>query len=372
MNQLKALQIQHFRNINHINIELGPGFNVFYGENGAGKTSLLEAIYYLSHGKSFRTHITDRVIQSGQDRMSIFAKLHGTNQQLIPIGFERLANGNKRLRLNGETATSLAEITRKLPVQLIRTDSYRYFHDGPKTRRQFLNWGLFHVEHRFLSCWRQFHHVLQQRNACLKARTSNKEIQAWDPEFARLATEIDKICRNYIESLQPALNHILARVLTDIDAPLTLRYQRGWPEDADLETLLRSKIHKDRQFGYSQYGPQRADLQLFCNNTPADDYLSQGQQKLAAYALYLAQGLVMAQQTDSAPIYLVDDLPSELDPKKRSIITGVLAEIDAQVLITGITQADLADIIEISSFPAEQMFHVEHGSIIHSIKTVDA
>lgn len=365
-NYIASLKINHFRNLASIDINTTPKFNIFYGENGSGKTSVLEAIHYLGLGKSFRTHVADRIVQYGEDAFSIILNTLADSEPSL-IGLERSLSNGKKIRMNGETLNSLSQVAKILPLQLIRTDSYRYFHDGPKVRRQFLDWGLFHVKQSFLSQWRQLQNATQQRNAGLKARAPQSEIQAWDPEIARIGEEIHQWREKYVEQLQPILNNALKYLLNSEE--LQLVYQKGWNSDYSLEHALRKSYYRDSQLGYTQTGPHRADLQLYYNKTPVDDYLSQGQQKLAAYALYLAQGQLMKQLTDSSPIYLIDDLPSELDPLKRQQITRLLADIDAQVFINGITKGELEDIIRIEG---SNLFHVEHGDIKHEAISVIA
>ena len=206
--------------------------------------------------------------------------------------------------------------------------------------------------------WQQLQNVLKQRNASLKNRLPSNEIQIWDQELGNIGSEIDLLRKKYVDALQPVLNGILNSLLRNHD--LTLCYYRGWKKDQDLYEVLSNGFEKDRQMGFTQSGPQRADLQLYSGSIPAHDHLSQGQQKLAAYALHLAQGILFKQQTSQSPLYLIDDLPSELDPEKRNLITEVLLTLESQVFITGITKEDLTDLINMTK---GKLFHVEHGQV---------
>ena len=280
---ITKLIINQFRNIVATTIEPDPGINIFYGQNGSGKTSILEAIYFLGLGRSFRTHLNQRIINQNAEQFLLFAHIQNGND-IVPVGLERSRQGDKKIRINGETVTSLSPLARQLPLQLLATESHRYFHDGSQQRRQFLDWGVFHVEPAFYPVWQQLQKALKQRNASLKSQLSARELALWTQEILAASTPIDNYRKNYIASLQPILTNLLQAVLPELS--LNLRYLRGWAQDKTLEESLATNLLRDQQLGYTQFGPQRADLQLFAGKIPAADALSQGQQKLAAYALH--------------------------------------------------------------------------------------
>ncbi len=356
---INYLTISCFRNIHSQSIEPTPRFNIFFGENGAGKTSILEAIYYLGMGRSFRTHLASRVIQHGQTSLMLTASLIDNEVTEHLIGVERKQNGERNLRLNRETQASIAAIARLIPLQLISVDSYRYFSDGPKERRSFLDWGVFHMNTEFLDLWQRFNRVLKQRNRALKDKSPRQEVTIWDSEYIELSEHIDALRAIYIDQLQKVCHKMLLQLLPGFKTT-EIRYKRGWAKDRGLLDLLNEHFSRDCAFGYTQYGPQRSDLQLYIDNCPADDVLSQGQLKLAAYALHLAQGILLKQQSGKAPIYLIDDLPSELDMDKQSLILGIIKELQSQVFITGITTETLQ---ELANHPESCMFHVEQGEL---------
>ena len=235
------------------------------------------------------------------------------------------------------------------------TISYRFFFNGPKIRRQYLDWMLFHVEQSFYPKWQAFQRVLKQRNAALKAGLPYNQLESWNTEFVSIANEIDTLRLHTIEIFKPLFFHILKQLLPDYD--LQFVYYRGWKENQALLTLLASEFHRDLRLGFTQQGPQRADLRVFAGSTPAEDVLSQGQQKMVLYALHLALGLLLKQQKDISPIYLIDDLASELDQNKRNCVVDVLTQLNAQVFITGVDPLDLV------GAEHSKLFHVEHGSV---------
>ncbi len=363
---ISQLGIKHFRILSAVDISTSPYFNVFYGNNGAGKTSLLEAIYYLGTARSFRTSQSDRIVEHHHQQFSICAKLFSPQDPTEPvtIGIERGLDGLRRIRMDGQTQTQLAPLAKKLPILLISTENYRFFHDGPKSRRQLLDWGLFHVEQPFHLVWKDFQSALQQRNAAIKRKSSRAEISAWDAGLVTAAEKIDELRRDYVSRLQPILANLLKALLRESE--LELIYVPGWDTNGDFKTQLQLNLFKDIMMGYTQLGPQRADLCIKFHGIPAEDYLSQGQQKLAAYALKLAQGILMGEMTGAQPLYLIDDLPSELDPTRKNFIIEALKSLKAQVFITSILQGDLEGLI---SEPETKLFHVEHG-VVENMKAL--
>lgn len=361
--KIKSLRLTHFRNISDAEIHCSPNFNLFHGNNAAGKTSILEAIYYLSNAKSFRTHQHDHVIHRDESALIVFAELL-ENQ----LALQRSRDGRLQMRMNSDNVKSTAQMARSLPVQLITSDSHRILSDGPKGRRQFLDWGLFHTTPLFFQQWKAFHAVLEHRNAALKARAPKDELMVWNREFAEAGERLHDLRLNYVASFLPFFRDIVAKLLQDVS--IEVSYCAGWDEITPLKICLDQHVSRETMVGHSLFGPHRADLLLVSDGMPANDVLSQGQQKLISYALRLAQGLQFQSIMGQSPIYLIDDLPSELDEKKRTLVTQILSQLDAQVFVTGIAAADLHEIAVINS--VNRMFHVEHGVIaVEAAKNVE-
>src|SRR5262249_20181685 len=155
----------------------------------------------------------------------LFAQLQ-QGEQTQPIGMERSRQGDKKIRINGETIVSLAPLAKQLPLQLLTTESHRYFHEGPKPRRQFLDWGVFHVEPGFYSAWQQFQKALKQRNASLKSQRPIAEIETWNYEMVRLAALFDQYRKEYLAQLNPIVTELFAKLLPELHRDLGLRYSR--------------------------------------------------------------------------------------------------------------------------------------------------
>ena len=359
---IASLHVEHFRNICDAQFEFSERFNLFYGDNGSGKTSLLEAIYVLAHGKSFRANHLNHLIQHHEESCLVNINFHYAGS-LIPIGFSRARSGARQVRLNQEKVRSIAEVTKLLPIQFMSPHSHRLLTDGPKARRQYLDWGLFHVKHDFHSLWQDWQKCLKQRNAALKAKLSPADIQLWDEQLCDLSNRLDRMRVDYLQQLSQIVNTLLQQVLAEQSEAIRLVYHRGWSEDADLKQVLQEELYRDMALGYTYSGPQRADCQLYFEDITANHHLSQGQQKLAAYTLLLAQGMLLKEASGTAPIYLIDDLPSELDPTKRAQIAELLHSINSQVFITGISQTELQSFINSDNSAVFNCHHLNRIAI---------
>ena len=353
---LSLLNIINFRNLENINLDFSDHSNIFYGKNGSGKTSILEAIYYLALGRSFRSHLLRRIIKYQTDGFSLFGKIKQPNHY-ISAGINRSITKGKRIKIAGEEVSSNIEITKLLPLQLLNQDSYRLFDDGPKVRRQFIDWGLFHVEQNFLTLWRRVERILEQRNAAI--RSNYNHIKTWDTEFIQYGLELHKYRKEYIEKLIPIAQSVLQKLLCDFS--IKLSYFAGWDTERNLEDALANSLKNDLIFGYTMVGPQRADLQITIDKVPAKDALSRGQQKLLLYGLQIAQGILLKELTQKNCIYLVDDLPAELDYQKKSLLTDILLDLKTQIFVTGLSREELE---KFCLFQDAKMFHVEQGAIL--------
>jgi DNA replication and repair protein RecF len=355
---IQLLEVCQFRNLHYVRVEPSSKLNLIYGDNGSGKTSFLEAIHYLGLGRSFRTSFSDCIVENKHDKLSIFANI--SDRQ---VGVEKLVSGSTRFRMSGKDLNSVAELARILPIQLINTDIYELLNNGPKYRREFIDWGVFHVEHSFLALWKDLRRVLKQRNLAIKMRAPKNEIKLWDPLLVELTNKMTPIRTKYIEELKTVFFEILDELIPSDN--FTLSYYSGWDEDKRFDSVLDEALEADIRLGYTQYGPHRADLDIRFSGTPVKDFLSRGQQKVFVYAMRLAQGLLLSKTMDKRCVYLIDDLPAELDEKKRKILSNFLMKLNSQVFITSIEpfSLDFFGIVN-NECPIEvKMFHVEHGII---------
>lgn len=356
-----SLSVTGVRNLHPVTLQLSPHINIFYGRNGSGKTSLLESVYFLAMARSFRSSKQQPMIQQGADEALVFAQIQQAQQhEPSRLGVSRNRNTELTIRLNGETLRSVSSLAKTLPLQLLNAESFLLLDGAPKYRRQFLDWGVFHVEHAYMQSWQRLQQSLKQRNYLLRhAIIDEQQLAAWDAEFCAASEQIDQFRQAYLSRLKPVFEHTLAQL---IHLPeLGIGYYRGWDRERSLAEVLQSGRERDRQLGYTQAGPQRADIRIKLAASNAVDVLSRGQQKLVVCALKLAQGFVLAEHVQRGCIYLIDDLPAELDAVHRQALGRLLEQLGCQVLITG-TDKQLLD-QGWNKDTQLKVFHVEHGQI---------
>lgn len=359
--KLSRLKAAHFRNLAAVDIEPGAQFNLFFGANGSGKTSILETICFLGLGRSFRTSLTSRIINYDQESLSVFGQIERDGGIAINTGIEKNRQGKIRIKVGNEMVASLAELARALPLQLINPDSYSLLTGGPRPRREFLDWGVFHVEQSFFPLWQRYQRALKQRNASLQQSNPSRQVKAWDTEIASAAEELTRMRGEYLRQLTPIFFTILADLICLSDLKVT--YSPGWDKDRSLLEVFEAAFHRDAALGYTQYGPHRADILIKVNNVPVQDVLSRGEQKLLVVALRLAQGMLLRACTDKSCIYLLDDLAAELDVERRRHVVHALAKLQAQVFATAVEQDALIDLVHHGE---TKVFHVEHGSVMRA------
>lgn len=357
---LTRFTVAAVRNLHPATLSPSPRINILSGDNGSGKTSLLEAIHLLGLARSFRSARLLPIIQHELDECTVFGQVALAQGGLSSLGISRNRLGEQHIRIDGENVRSAAQLAETLPLQLINPDSFRLLEGVPKIRRQFLDWGVFHVEPRFLPAWQRLQKALRQRNSWLRRGTLDGAAQAaWDRELCLASDEIDGYRRSYIQALKPEFEQTLSELL---DLPdLTLSYYRGWDKERDLAEVLSASLIRDQQLGHTQAGPQRADLRLRMGAYNAVDMLSRGQQKLVVCALKIAQGHLVNQTKRGQCLYLVDDLPSELDEQHRLALCRLLEDLHCQVFITCVDHELLRQGWRTDTPVA--MFHVEHGQI---------
>lgn len=353
--RLLELQAVNVRNLVDVDLRFSPQCNLVCGSNGSGKSSLLEAIYLLGRGKSFRTHRLSRVTHFDQRAFAVRGRVQFEQRERRLAA--RYEHGGLQLTEGDTPLKRASDLIPLLPLTLISTDSHKLFSDGPKQRRKFIDWGVFHVEHLFLEEWGHYCRALSQRNALLRQARYGATLEAWDRELQRMAETIDQWRRAYVEALQQRFLSMLPLLLP---LPgLSLSYVRGWPDDLDLHTHLKATHERDARLGYTRDGPHAADLLITLHAVPAQDCVSRGQQKLIISALYLAQAALFAERLDQPCVVLVDDLPAELDADRRQSLLEVLSQLRSQVFLTAIEDNS----IDVNAFSEYQVFHVKQGVV---------
>lgn len=354
--RIRNLVINNFRNISEMSIEATETINFFSGPNGAGKSSILEAIHLLSSGKSYRTHITNELIQKNSKELIVRSNFSGTVAGQHSAGLLKKATGQLQLRLDQEDAKSTAEVARLFPVRTIHPEMHELIKGGPSIRRKFLDWGVFHVEHQFHVFWKRYNFALKQRNSLLKLNTKKiPELEAWGTELANEGLLIDQLRQKYLNELvhpfQKWIKHF--EVVGDVG----LSYKKGWDKELDLPQALAASINNCIRYKTTTVGPHRSDLLIHFDGFPAKQVVSRGQQKLLVYALVFAQIDLHREKTSEFPVLLCDDPEAELDKHHRTLLLDGIRQFGIQTFITGNDRATWA------SESVDRKFHVEEGQI---------
>ena len=358
---LIELNLQNVRNINQQRIQPGSQINLIYGSNGSGKTTILEAIYLLGRGRSFRTHLLKQLISRDSQALMIVGKfspleLHDTN---TVVGFQYDKEKKATIRFDGKPIRSSAALASHFPLLFLGSDTGRLLSSGEKQRRRCLDWGVFHVEHGFHQTWKRYNKVLKQRNASLQNQ-KEELIKIWDKELSVLAEEITKQRQLYIEKLKPIFFDFVDKMLCSTVKITRLSFERGWSKEAkNYLDYLNKNFSKDLNAGYTQRGPHRADIKIEMEQGPVASFGSGGQQKLVTCALLLSQVQLYQQKSAKSCALLVDDLPAELDPGFRVSFLELLSSLNAQVFIT----ATELGLVNTSILKDYKTFHVKHGEI---------
>lgn len=355
---LSRLLIRDFRNIESADLELTDGFNFLIGPNGSGKTSILEAIYTLGHGRAFRTIQAGRVIRHEQEEFVLHGKLgQELNERVTGLGLSKNRQGESKVRIDGTDGHKIAELAKLLPMQLITPEGFTLLNGGPKFRRAFIDWGCFHSEPQFFSAWSDLKRLLKQRNAALRQVNHYNQIRHWDQELAPIATQISQWREEYATAIAQDIEQTCQQFLPEFS--LSVSFQRGWDKEMDYSQLLERQFERDRALTYTSAGPHKADFRIRADGTPVEDNLSRGQLKLLMCALRLAQGEFFTRQSGQRCLYLLDDFASELDSGRRKLLADRLKATQAQVFVSAITQNQVKDMIDEDS----RLFSVQQGRI---------
>jgi DNA replication and repair protein RecF len=349
---LNRLEIDEFRCIERASLALDARYNLFVGENASGKTSLLEAIFFLGRGRSFRTRRLDRLVRQGRDGFRLVGWVEGDGPTTV-LGIAGSKDGTE-IRVGGAPAASTASLAEHFPPQIIDPDVHKLLEEGPTRRRRFLDWGVFHVEHAFMEVWQRYHRALRQRNAALRQTSGRFPTDAWDQELVQSAERLDTLRKDYLVRLSEPLKTVGAALL---GMEVTVAYSSGWAQDDSFASALERSRERDTRLGITHVGPHRADISIRVAGQLAKERVSRGQQKLLASALILAQLQVQEALHPGRGALLLDDPAAELDGTRLSGLLSVVRGLSSQLFVTSL-RPELDSLGEPGA-----MFHVEQGQI---------
>lgn len=347
---IESLSISDFRILAQIELQPVPGLNIIWGDNGAGKTSILEAIFLAARGRSFRHREAGPFIRAGCKQARVVIRTLDEAGRHHILGIERGLR-EQRVRYDGANLMRRSEQVRALPVQLLTPNSHALIEGPPELRRRYLDLGLFHVEHDYHRNYGDYQRALRQRNAALRSQPGLA--RSWDPTLSAQAVLLNTAREEYVEKLAHAAMDVLSRIAPALS--VSLDYRPGWDTGEDLVDQLAARWETDYRQGFTGIGPHRADILIRAQQTDAAKRLSRGQQKLVVLALMFAQVSIHQAVLHSSPILLLDDLPAELDRGHRECVAIELEKSGCQTFITTVDRDSLPEGKD------WRVFHVEQG-----------
>ena len=352
--RFNRVEVTHFRNLTSTAFTPSPSLNLIYGDNGSGKSSLLEAIHYLATGSSFRTHKLTNLINQQSECFTLYSLIGEDAKHRI--GLQRCRDLKHTTRIDGRDINRRSELVQLLPLQVISPESISLLIEGSELRRNFIDWSLFHVEQSFHFHLSHYMRALKQRNALLK-QGNITDLSHWDIQLHDHGEVIDRLRRNYVDAIAPYITQLMQQLLPEV--MVTLHYRSGFGREIDLRDALSHTLENDIKMRFTTSGPHRADLVVKTEHGKAAESLSRGQLKLTVIAFKLAQIILLQRDSARKPVILIDDIAAELDVKHRALLMDTIHDLGSQLFIT----SPELGLIEHDRWDEKKVFHVEHGQI---------
>ncbi len=366
---VKKFRAENFRNIEKCEICFSPGINLLHGKNAQGKTNALEGIYIFSRGKSFRTQDERELIKNGCQGFNLFLEYEdktGTGS------LEYSVYGRERQRKkNGYKIKRLTEMIGSFKTVLFSPDDLNLVKGGPEERRAFLNVAVSQCYPSYIDVYSCYKRALENRNCLLKnikngIYIDKGELYSWSETMAEYASHIYLFRKEYIKRLEAHAAE-LQGLISDGEEVMRLSYKSGIPDELnspeDIKSeyirLLCSNTERECAAGVTLFGPHRDDMEIYINEKSARAFASQGQQRSLVLSVKLAEGEVNREICGEYPVYLLDDVLSELDEKRRKFVINGIKE--KQVIITSCESDGILKF-------ADSITEVEGGNYVSSYR----
>ncbi|MCY7295427.1 DNA replication/repair protein RecF [Alteromonas sp. a30] len=361
---LEELQVSNLRNIQNAKLFPSPSLNVLLGENGSGKSSLLESVHILSTGRSFRTVDLKNLLQFEKQHFLVRGKVKSQLREWegnlgVNVGFMFSDKKERLAKIEGEKIKNSSDLARLLPMKFLSPLEGNLIEGAPSLRRRFLDWLMFHVEPDYLPQQKQFKSVLSNRNATLRKKDRGQE-PYWRSQLIESSVRLSEMAEHNFEQFKIYVEDEVSDSLNGFDFHFEL--YRGWRKDTELSDLFSKAIDNEFKFGSSRYGFQRADLKITVDGKPSSLVLSRGQMKILALALHIAQIKFLKLERKSNCVVLIDDIIAELDDQNICTMIDKIIETGNQCFVTS-ANVKLAELLKKNFSKSYKLFHVEHGTI---------
>lgn len=355
MSEIRELSLQNFRNLTNVKLMPGKGINFILGNNGAGKTSLLEAVVLLVNGKSFRSSRIDSCFQKNSKESLLRLKFADENMQEHFLALHRSGSAIRK-KMDMIHSPGIQQSSRLLPITLYHPETSQLISGTPDSRRKFLDWYLFHVKHNYIKLWQDYQKLLKNRNALLRSGTRLLDLRYWNELLSEVGEQVTEARMQAMIHIHKLLEHMVDEYFSSIFETRFI-FQKGWVGDSLLDVLL-SQQETDVEKKHTQSGSHRDDFSISVNALRGKDKVSRGQSKLLNFLLLLAVSKDIRNMENKKPVLLLDDLDSELDSENSEKIAGIIVDLGLQALITGTRKPTWQERIN-----HLEMFHVEHGEL---------
>ncbi len=361
---LKTLSLINFKNIPEARLDFSPKINALVGDNGAGKTNVIDAIHYLAMAKSIFV-MTDRQSVRHDEPFFVtdgaFITDEGSHEAVVCSFSRQQAKGVKSLKRNGKEYERLSDHVGAVPIVVVAPQDIALIYDGTEERRRFLNSFISQLDREYLRELIRYNATLLQRNTLLKQRGDETMLSIYDEQLSQSATVIHAKRKEIISQLQPLVEQYYSYLAADKES-ISIEYTSQLDATPMTSLLLESRS-RDRALEYTTAGVHRDDIELKIGGFALRKYGSQGQQKSLLIALKLAQYRIISEQRGERAILLLDDLFDKLDSGRVAKLLEIVAsEHFGQIFITDCNHTRLDTILRSTDIPYS-LFKVEQGTI---------
>lgn len=344
---------RQFRNIEDQTIEFSPGINVIYGENAEGKTNAIEGIYLCSQGRSHRTFHEKEFIGFESESASVGVVYETAARGEISLGIKYMRSGGKVCDKNRVPITKMSEFIGNFRTVLFTPEHLQTVKSSPQFRRRFLDSAISQISPVYIASLQRYTRALVQRNKLLslakeRGNEADPSIEVWSLSLAKEAAIISKMRNEYVEKLGVIVSDIFSDMTSGKEKPEI--YYRTLCSEEEYVKMFTSSIEREIRFGTTLFGPHKDDLDILLNSREAKNFASQGQQRSLALALKLSEGEISKIASGEYPVFLLDDVLSELDEKRRDFIVSRIS--GKQVIVTSCEQ---------NRIPSAKMIHCRDG-----------
>ncbi len=355
---IEEIELKNFRNYEKLNIKLSRKINIFYGDNAQGKTNLLEAIYFMAIGRSYRTS-NDKELIKFDKKISSVSTIINDNEIKDKVEIIISDSKNKRILLNGLGIKKLGELLGSLLIVSFSPEDLQLIKQGPGERRRFIDIEICQISKVYYYELKRYNHVLKQRNKLLKRIKSNNKLKdtlfAFDMQLINHGKKIMNYRESYVKELDNFARDVQKK-LTKNKEELEIKY-KGFVTEEKYEEKMEKSLEKDIMFGNTSVGIHKDDINFFINGIDVKKYGSQGQQRTALLSTKLAQIEIIKKNKHTMPILLLDDVLSELDNKRQKFLIENISDIQTIITSTGLDDFIL-------NFKDEySLFFIENGTI---------